>query len=66
MILVKSFFYGGVLMMGAWRIVKTGAGSLDPLFTFYSFIMAGGITFTLMLLYDLSSNATSSHQPANP
>jgi len=50
MMLVKSFTYGLVLVVGTTLIGKTGIGPWDPLLPFYVFVMVGGLGFGWLLL----------------
>lgn len=50
MMLVKSFSYGAVLIIGTVRIATAGLAPWDPLLPFYIFVCAGGLFFLLWMM----------------
>lgn len=51
--LVKSFTYGMVLVVGTILSGATGVAPRDPLLPFYIFICAGGLIFLFLLVNDI-------------
>lgn len=56
--LVKSAFYGLVLVSGALFIAMTGVGKWDPLLPFYIFTSAGGFIFLTIFLKEVRPGST--------
>ena len=60
MMLVKSFGYGLVLVLGTLLIAKSQASNNDPLLPFYVFVTTGGLVFGVIHLRDLKPSRRTS------